>query len=248
MGELIRQLSLRRDDGEHRSTLCLADDDPAGPGRPTRLHPDEAGYLAGLRYPKRRSDYLIGRHVGKRAVASLAGEADQAAFQIARGVFGQPVVRGTARAGVQVSITHSGAAAAAVAFDEAHPMGIDLELVDEARMPTLLRQLSEDERALVDGLGLPLAEAAVRVWSAREALTKALRTGLTVPMPLLEVSAAVPVPGGIRFEFRNFFQYAALTARVGAYCLAVALPRYSRLEPFTLPAGTLSSSAEVRLG
>jgi 4'-phosphopantetheinyl transferase len=249
VGELIRHLFLRRNDGDHRGALCLAEYDTARRGPPpVRLHPDEAAYLAGLHYPKRRGDYLIGRYVGKRAVAALAGESDQAAFHIDRGVFGQPVVRGTARAGMQVSITHSAAAAAAVAFDEGHPMGIDLELVDETRLPILLRQLTDVERDLADRLCLPLAEAAFRVWSARESLAKAMRTGLTVPMPLLEVSVAMPVLGGIRFEFRNFFQFAALTARLGAYSLALALPRYSRMEPFSLPAGTLSSPAEVRLG
>ncbi|WP_083802364.1 4'-phosphopantetheinyl transferase superfamily protein [Micromonospora sp. ATCC 39149] len=241
---------LRRKEGDHRGVLCVTDafDGPRGDGPSGYLHPEEAGYLAGLRYPKRRGDYLIGRYVGKRAVAALVGEPDPAGFRIDRGVFGHPVVRGTARAGVQVSITHNGPAAAAVAFDEAHPMGVDLEQIDESRLPTLLRQLSGDERALVDQLGLPLLEAAVRLWSARESLTKAMRTGLTVPMPLLEVSAAVATVGCVRFEFRNFFQFAAMTVRIGAYCLALALPRYTRLDPLTLPAGTLGSPAEVRLG
>jgi len=63
------------------------------------------------------------------------------------------------------------------------------------------------------------------VWTMKEALSKALRCGLTVPLNLLEVRAAVlQRDGSLRSEFSNFSQYKCQTWVVSPCVLSIALP------------------------
>jgi 4'-phosphopantetheinyl transferase len=68
------------------------------------------------------------------------------------------------------------------------------------------------------------------LWSLKEALSKALRCGLTVPFCLLEVSSLVRLPGGVRARFENFSQYEGFAFCAAPFSLALVMPHTVRWE------------------
>ncbi|MPT22091.1 MAG: 4-phosphopantetheinyl transferase family protein [Starkeya sp.] len=193
---------------------------------PDDLAPDEAALLTERLAPARRQSLLAGRRAAKDALSLLAPELDRRDIRVLPGLFGQPVVTMPGRANVQVTLAHAGAAALALAHPEACPMGVDLECFVPAHLGALREQTTAREReavrvAMPDDEGQQL----LLLWSLKEALSKALRTGLTVPFALLEVSHLSPVPGGLTAQFANFAQYEGIAFAADPLVAAVVRPR-----------------------
>ena len=166
---------------------------PESPGE--WLSPAELERLARFRVAKRRGDWLMGRYTSKSLVASVlerkAGRRPGLrSFEIVPEPSGAPVVRDAAtgaRLPISVSLSHSSTRAlAALLFTDAPEVsgctvGADLEWV-EPRSEGFLRDfLTPAERGEV--ASLPEAERPARangIWSAKEAVLKALKLGLTV--------------------------------------------------------------------
>ena len=67
------------------------------------------------------------------------------------------------------------------------------------------------------------------LWTAKEALSKILKTGMMVPFELYETTTIAATPYGLSFEFKNFAQYKAEIFFEMPYCFAMAYPKKSRL-------------------
>jgi hypothetical protein len=63
----------------------------------------------------------------------LHPDVDPTGVHIGMGVFRQPVLQAPNTLGLQVSVSHSGAIGAALAFAEGHPMALDVEQYDAER-------------------------------------------------------------------------------------------------------------------
>ncbi|MEQ2009056.1 MAG: 4'-phosphopantetheinyl transferase superfamily protein, partial [Limisphaerales bacterium] len=119
------------------------------------------------------------------------------AFEIGNGERGEPVVRAgdlqspTSLAtgasdgdwkspALAVSLSHVNGLGVAVAFPAHERVGLDLELIDERRAETVRKgvPLSAEEAAWLRATSLPEATALLLLWTAREALGKALGCGL----------------------------------------------------------------------
>lgn len=183
--------------GEHR-WLALGED--ALPPGKHWLAPGEAARLAGLRYTKRRTEYLLRRLVAKHAVASVTGRptdpATLAGIEVRNAPSGAPYVCvGGAPLGVGVSITDRAGWAVCVTSPTGPPaMGCDLELV-EPRTPGFLHDfLTVAEQRLVAShpAGEERDAAANLIWSAKESALKVLRTGLRRDTRTLEVTPEAP--------------------------------------------------------
>jgi len=168
--------------------LVGAADVPEGDGW---LSAGERDVQAGLRFPKRRSDWRLGRWTAKRAVAAFLGGPEPTAVEVVAAGDGAPeaLVDGLP-AGVAISISHrDGNALCAVAGSDAS-LGCDLEAV-EPRSDAFVRDyFTPAEVQLIDGV--PAGERDVLVtlvWSAKESALKALRTGLRVDTRSVEVDA-----------------------------------------------------------
>lgn len=230
-------LPLERVDGGAVAGLAVtaAPASALGAAAPTFLHAEERAGWAAAGVEKRRDDYLRGRYAAKVALDRAGAPGPAPSRAIVPGVFGQPVVRGGD--GWQVSIAHSAGRAAAIAFPEGHPLGIDLEACASGHAATLARDLSPAEADWVATAGLERVVALTALWAAREALSKVLRTGLMTSFAHFRVAPPTAVPGGWRAEYLEFPQYqAALVPRPG-FVLALALPRRT-----TLPWPTLSAT------
>jgi 4'-phosphopantetheinyl transferase len=154
------------------------------------LTDEERQVLQRLRVPKRRGDWLLGRFAAKRALV-LSGvartEADVAILATDSGapeafVLGRP-------AGVTLSLTHSHGVAVAALGERGVRLGVDLERVEERPEGFLADWFTQAERAFVSGAEAgERALAATLVWSAKEAVMKALREGLRIPAKAVEVA------------------------------------------------------------
>jgi 4'-phosphopantetheinyl transferase len=187
------------------------------------LAPAEAALLDGSLHPRRRHGVLLGRFAAKRALGLLLPDIDPRSLAIEPGVLGQPVLSGSAGVeSIQVSLSHAGSVAVAVVFPAICPMGVDVE------------RITPDQPAALDGLFTPaearLAAAAgeggaARLWCLKEALSKALRCGLSVPLPVL-VIAALPADGSSSWaDFTNFRAFRGLSLTTGRLAAALVVPR-----------------------
>lgn len=226
-------ITLTRQDGTYTAVLAWATSDDSAALRDrceTFLHPRELEYFLTLPTERRRQSYLLGRHAAKQALSARAGVDDPTRIEIVAGVFQQPIVRPGLSEPTGISITHSGRLACAVAFPEQHPMAIDVE--DEApdRTATMASQILPvefDRARLAWPQGAPHA---AMIWTAKEALSKALRCGLTTPFSLLAVTNLVQHPHAAGGEFEHFRQYRFQTWRIGPTVMSLVVPRLSTMQ------------------
>lgn len=144
------------------------------------LTPGEAERAAGMRFPKRRNEYLLRRLAAKQAVALTMGLTAEAAALSRVAVLNVPsgapyVLVDGAPAGVDVSI--SDRAGWAVCVVAKGSIGCDLELVEPRSAGFVSSFLTDAEQAYVVAAA-DRDVAANLVWSAKESALKALQTGL----------------------------------------------------------------------
>ncbi|MCC5466699.1 4'-phosphopantetheinyl transferase superfamily protein [Pelosinus sp. Bkl1] len=187
------------------------------------LHNQERNYYDTLKFEKRIRSYLIGRFVAKQAVASLINEENLTNIIIKSGIFGQPITISN-KQNIQVSITHCDDFGVAIAFPEAHPMGIDLEKINLKNRDVLERQITEDEKDLINVLPLSYETGLTLLWTAKEALSKVLKTGLMTPFEVLEISKIELQDNDIMCYYKNFPQYRVIAFTIGGYMSAIAYP------------------------
>ena len=191
------------------------------------LRGSETEYYGRLVHRRRQESFLVGRWVAKHAAAHWQGEGDVGSIEIARGVFDQPLVRGGRTGGCCISLSHDDRWAAALVFPEGHPMGLDVETVDPARVETIVGQLTGLERDWMGAAPDP-ALLATALWTAREALSKAVGCGLTVPSSVLALKDFTAVESGTwTGTFAQFSQYQSRTVVAGRTLVSIVLPRRS---------------------
>ena len=185
-----------------RRWLALGED--ALPAGEHWLAPGEAASLAGLRYTKRRTEFLLRRLVAKHAVASVTGRptdpAALAGIEVRNAPSGAPYVCvDGAPLGVAVSISDRAGWAVCVTSPTGPPaLGCDLELV-EPRSPGFVRDfLTVAEQHLVASCAAGDERDAITnlIWSAKESALKVLRVGLRRDTRTLEVTPAAPRADG----------------------------------------------------
>ncbi len=196
------------------------------------LHPTECTVLGGLTVDKRRHDYLLGRYAAKSAAATWGGFRDMRTLSIAPGAFSQPVLTASSSPCPGVTLAHGGGVAVAVAHDAGHPMGIDLERLAADKLDTIRSQTTPAELALVQKSGVSEPEGLMLLWTAREAVSKALRCGLTCPLRVLAVRSFESRDAGwYQGEYVNFGQYQFVAWLNGPFAVALAASARADLAP-----------------
>ena len=185
------------DPGGHR---WLALGEEALPTEEQWLSPGEAATLAGLRYTKRRTEFLLRRLVTKHAVTSVIGRpadpATLAGIEVRNAPSGAPYVC-VDGAPIELGVSISDRAGWAVCVTSPTgplAVGCDLELV-EPRSPGFVSDfLTTAEQRLVDSCvaGDERDAVANLIWSAKESALKVLGTGLRRDTQTLEVTPSAP--------------------------------------------------------
>ena len=224
------------------------------------LSASESRRFAELKFAKRRVSFLMGRISAKIAIATFLGErgweCDPHEAEVVSGVFGQPLASAPSASGTfglppEISVSHSGRVAAAVAVEAGHPVGVDVELVKPDHQELLIQQLAAVEIEQIHRLGLSVESASWQAWAMKEAISKALRCGMTAPWSIFELAdLKAPSPGMLEATFPNFAQYRALSWRCGSYVLALAQPRRTatRFDPRGCGLESVPEGVNVDLG
>jgi 4'-phosphopantetheinyl transferase len=233
----ITELNLVRSRSNFKATLCCCyfSGETHYEGVIPYLHTHERNHFSTLKFQKRARSYLIGRFVAKQAVALLTGEENLANILIQPGIFNQPIVVSD-RQNIQVSITHSEDFGAALAFPEAHPMGIDLEIINSKQRTALEGQATEWEKQQIVSLSILHDVGLTLLWTAKEALSKVLKTGLMTPFDIFEVSKIELYDHYIMCYYKNFPQYKVICFTISNYMCSIAYPLKTELHfnPYAL--------------
>jgi phosphopantetheinyl transferase len=194
------------------------------------LGPTENAYFSTLRFARRQQSYLLGRYAAKLALRDLLEEPDLRAIEIVRGVFEQPIVHYARSHRWCVSISHADSLAVALAFPAGHPMGLDAERIDLSRYETILSQLSNQETQWIEANAEHKLQLATALWTAKEALSKVLCTGLMSPVQIYNLSEFSRISSG-NWEglFENFGQYKTTTWIGTSHAVSIVLPKRSTI-------------------
>ncbi len=162
----------------------------------------EAARASGMRFTKRRNEYLVRRYAGKCAVAAAVGIAADPVSLGRIGVLnrrtGAPYVEVDGRTlGLDISLTDRAGWAVCLVGPDLGAVGVDLEIVEPRSAGFVSDFLTPAEQAVVAGAPGPDGHdaAANLIWSAKESALKVLRTGLRADTRTVEV--VLEDPGGI---------------------------------------------------
>ncbi|MDA3850672.1 MAG: 4'-phosphopantetheinyl transferase superfamily protein [Spirochaetaceae bacterium] len=192
------------------------------------LNDDEITILEDIKSDKKRSSFLLGRYSVKLGIAKFLGDQDLLGSSVIRGALGQPVVRCPQWDAPEVSIAHSSDSAAALVFPSGQQLGVDLEHIHsrESRIETLNKKLTPGEHRLMGQLESPIEQKDLlyMLWAMKEALSKVLRCGLTLPFEALELKSLLWDQGYLQGRFTHFTQYRSLAEASEDRALALVLP------------------------
>ncbi len=189
------------------------------------LDTEDMKYISPIRKPSHRDDVIVGRYAAKKAVAELAGT-DISEVRISKGVFSQPVALHDSGGRLQVTVTHTGGAAAAVAYPEELIIGIDMEQeLSDARKESIT--LSEEEKDYAEKLGLDMTI----FWTVREALIKCLKLSLFFSPKLLELTDIHRENELVTGTFRYFGQYSFQAVSHRGIAIGMVIPKRTDMLP-----------------
>ena len=184
----------------------LARGEAAIPSGMAWLAEPEARRALGMRFTKRRTEYLLRRFAGKSAVAAALGLPDdpEALGRIAvlNAPTGAPYVHVDGRRiGMDVSLTDRAGWAVCLVGADLGAVGCDLEIVEPRSAGFVRDFLTPAEQAQVAGSaqrgGADAGHAMANlVWSAKESALKVLRTGLRADTRTVQVRVGDPAALG----------------------------------------------------
>lgn len=220
-------LSLKRCDSEFTAGFCLskAPFSELYTAYASFLHPKEQKIFAAMQYPKRQHSFLLGRYCAKLAAIADNQKESLTTFCIENGIFQQPLIYHQQYHNLQVSISHTDTFGSALVFPEAHPMAIDIEMICDSKKEIMVTQLTNDEQKVSKNN----IKAIAVFWTAKEALSKVLKCGFTVPFELLEIENFRQVNHFYISHFKNFSQYQALSFLVADSICSIVYPKKTQL-------------------
>ncbi|NJP88731.1 4'-phosphopantetheinyl transferase superfamily protein [Nonomuraea sp. FMUSA5-5] len=195
---------------------------PAGDGW---LAPEEARRAAGMRFAKRRTEFLVARWTAKEAMGRLF-PAPPYELEVRHHPSGAPeAYRAGAPLPVGVSLTDRAGWAVCLLGLEPGAVGCDLELV-EPRSPAFVADYFTPAEREVIGAD-PLR--ANLLWSAKESALKVLRTGLRRDTRSVEVTLGCGPPSegwtGLTVRAEEGRTFHGWWRRFGGFLLTVAADR-----------------------
>ncbi len=198
------------------------------------LTPAEAGYLASVRFTKRRTEFLLRRWVTKQAVLATLGGPPRplAGIEVAHHPGGAPyVLVDGERCGLEVSVSDRAGWAVCLVGTDLGRLGCDLEIVEPRSAGFVEDFLTDRERDFVASRASHDWDAAANLlWSAKESGLKVLRTGLRRDTRSVEVAVGDPDPetrgwGALGIEPVEGGRLAGWWRREGVFLLTVASDR-----------------------
>lgn len=165
------------------------------------LSPREAGTLARLRFPKRRTEWKLGRFTAKRALASELGIEELHRIEVIAAKDGAPeAFLDGACLPLSLSISHRNDTAVC-AWSRRARVGCDLEAIEPRTSRFVEDFFTERERVeVLCAAELERHRRVALTWSAKESALKALRVGLRRDTRSVEVDLVEPGPSATGWQ------------------------------------------------
>lgn len=193
------------------------------------LHPDEFQYYSILPHESRKYSYLLGRYCAKKVLAMEPFKLRPQNSCIQSGVFKQPILISPLHCNVQICMSHCNTLGAALAYPEEHPMGIDIESINNKNTLSLKEQMTIDEMNIISSFMEDENHYVTLLWTVKEALSKVLKTGLMIPFKILEISS-MHIDGECFYsQFKNFHQYQSCSFIVGDTFISMVYPKKTKI-------------------
>jgi len=172
------------------------------------LHPDERKHYSQFRFEKKQHDWLLGRWTAKQILIQYFHDSDREIrmddLAILPATDGAPQIflRGNLQDEV-ISLSHSTGVGLCAISPPGYKLGCDLEKI-EPRSPAFIQDyFTNREIAIInesEGSQIPLL--ANLIWSAKESVLKAIRTGLSIDTRQVNIDCAPGEDQGIWNEFK----------------------------------------------
>ncbi len=222
---------LQRHDKQYAASLCISrlSLNSLKVNAPDYLHVKEQPYFTSLQYSKRQHSYLLGRFCAKHAISNYLQNESLSCILIENGVFNQPIVYHPLPTDVQITISHTDSIGAALAFPNSHPMGIDVEMINETHVMTIKTQLTsiEQQKAALFSKNEPWI--CTLMWTAKEALSKALKSGFMISFDLFEIEEMQQKANYVESSFKHFQQFRAISFPLAETICSVVYPAGTHL-------------------
>jgi len=226
---ICHALEFERVDRRYVAHLVWMDHDVLDPPA-TLLHPTEIERWNQFKSPSRRQQFCNGRYCAKRALSPYLPGVSMAAIEVTSGVFQQPILSGSTATGCGVSIAHSGTVSAAIVFPEGHPIGIDVQVINATKTAAIQSVLTDNDHQIVAHTPIESSSAHTLCWSARESLSKVLKTGMMVSQFIYEISQITRLnETWWDVRFAHFHQYRALIRVQPTMVMALCIPKHSAI-------------------
>ncbi len=225
-------ISLKRQKSLHKASFCILQKDIKSLlNYKNELHVSELSYVNSLQYDKRKSSFLLGRISAKQALNQyITNKIPFSSFAVSAGVFQFPFFEHLPFGGVQVSISHTDFIGISIVYPEAHPMAIDIEKVNLKNVEAIKPLLTENEIKLTKSYFSKEDQAYTLLWTIKESLSKVLKTGLTLELPLLEIKTLTVNNEKYVTTFKNFSQYKATSVLINSFAISVITPKNTEVD------------------
>ncbi|MCR5225036.1 MAG: 4'-phosphopantetheinyl transferase superfamily protein [Alphaproteobacteria bacterium] len=161
---------------------------------------------------KRKREFLAGRIAAKLALSKFT---DASQITITNDNNGAPVVSDTE---FTVSISHSGNTAVAIASNHDMPFGVDIQCL-RPKSIAATKRLTPEKCVSREITHLTAA------WALKEALSKCLKTGFTVPYNEFLLKSFVETQNKFECTFEKYSRYYGKAIFNGGYFLAIVGPK-----------------------
>jgi len=198
------------------------------------LHPLEFWEHENLTNKRRKHDYLLRNYCVKQVILPclkkplnyakhlhISKEINQQAFLMSDRIY---------HSHLQISITHSETLGFAVAFEGLYPLGIDIEKINLQKFQSIESLMTSEEKGLTKDFIHTKELNAIILWTAKEALCKAVGGGLSVFSEITQVIGIFSNQSYTEILFKHLSGYRAYSFLFEDYIITIAFPYTKRFE------------------
>lgn len=196
------------------------------------LHQQEIKTGNSHAFDVRRKSFLHGRIAAKMAVNQIFPHISPSDLQIETGCFGKPHIKNLAEP-YGISIAHEDLWNAGLCFPLSFPMGIDVEKILEKNRAIIPSIFSGGEKEICNREEDSLEFSHI-LWTAKEAVGKAIGLGFRVPEAWFEIDFVETIQTDLclirQCRFKQLSLFSTVSAAIPQGILTIAFPAENNLE------------------
>lgn len=204
--------------------ICRLNENAFDISRIDFLSREELEYYRGLKNRHNACSFLTGRYAGKCAASQLTGNYNLKEYMIEKGILNQPVFCCEEYKDLQVTISHCNEYAVAIAFSQKLLLGVDIEEISLHKCELIEHALLEQYKEQMEISCEDRMSELIFIWSAQEAVSKCIKTGLTIPGYFFQLQKIEEKQGIFYGQYLHFRQFQSIAVRFKNYILTIAYP------------------------